>query len=78
MGYGTEAAMAWLGYWFQRLGLTEFLSYDPKLNLASYKVMQILGMQRTVALDFDYPSLPEGDPLRPMLVCRITNQVAQG
>jgi RimJ/RimL family protein N-acetyltransferase len=73
-GYTTEAALAWLDYGFQTLGLTEVLSYTPELNIASYRVMQRLGMQRVADLDFDYPSLPEGDPLRPMLVCRMTNQ----
>ena len=52
--------MAWLDYGFQRLGLTEVLSYTPKLNIPSYREIQRLGMQRLADLDLalDYPSLP--------------------
>jgi RimJ/RimL family protein N-acetyltransferase len=77
-GYVTEAALAWLDYGFQTLGLTEVLSYTPKLNIAFYREMQRLGMQRAADLYLDYPSLPEGGLLWPMLVCRMTNQAVLG
>ena len=56
----TEAALAWLDYGFQTLGLTEVLSYTPKLNIPSYREIRRLGMQRLADLDLalDYPSLP--------------------
>lgn len=70
-GYATEAAHAWLNYGFDTLGLTKIFSYTPKLNLPSQRVMQRIGMQREEDLDFDYPGLPENDPLRPMVVYRL-------
>ena len=63
-GYATEAARAWLRYGFDTLGLTEILSYTPKLNLPSQRVMRRSDMQHAQDLDFDYSSLAEGDPLR--------------
>ena len=70
-GYATEAARAWLRYGFDTLGLTEILSYTPKLNLPSQRVMRRSDMQHAQVLDFDYPSLAERNPLRPMVVCRL-------
>ena len=73
-GYATEAARAWLAYGFDTLGLSEIFSYTPRLNLASQRVMQRIGMQHAQALDFEYPALPEGHELRPMVVYRLPSQ----
>ena len=73
-GYATEAARAWLRYGFDTLGLTEILSYTPKLNLPSQRVMRRSDMQRAQDLDFDYPSLAEGNPLCTMVVYRLLSQ----
>jgi RimJ/RimL family protein N-acetyltransferase len=73
-GYATEAARAWLAYGFDTLGLSEIFSYTPRLNLASQRVMQRIGMQHAQALDFEYPALPEGHALRPMVVYRLPSQ----
>jgi RimJ/RimL family protein N-acetyltransferase len=71
-GFATEAARAWLDYGFAALGLAEILSYTPRQNIASQRVMQRIGMLHADDLDFDYPSLAEGHPLRPMVVYRLT------
>ena len=73
-GYATEAARAWLAYGFDTLGLSEIFSFTPRLNLASQRVMQRIGMQHAQALDFEYPALPEGHALRPMVVYRLPSQ----
>ena len=73
-GYATEAARAWLRYGFDTLGLTEILSYTPKLNLPSQRVMRRSDMQHAQDLDFDYPSLAEGNPLCPMVGYQVLSQ----
>ena len=77
-GYATEAARAWLAYGFNTLGLSEIFSFTPRLNLASQRVMQRIGMQHAKALDFEYPALPEGHELRPMVVYRLPSQTYVG
>jgi hypothetical protein len=37
-------------------------------------VMQRIGMQHAQALDFEYPALPEGHELRPMVVYRLPSR----
>ncbi len=74
-GYATKAARAWLDYGFAALDLAETLSYTPKQNIASQRVMQRIGMHH--ADDFDYPTLAEGHPLRPMVVYRLTRATYQ-
>ena len=73
-GYAAEAARAWLRYGFDTLGLTQVLSYTPKLNLPSQLVMRRSDMQRAQDLDFDYPSLAEGNPQCTMVVYRLLSQ----
>ena len=73
-GYAAEAARAWLRYGFDTLGLTQVLSYTPKLNLPSQLVMRRSDMQHAQDLDFDCPYLAEGNPLRPMVVYRVLSQ----
>ena len=63
-GYATEAASAVLEDGFNRLGLREIVSSTVPANARSIAVMARLGMTRDPAEDFDYPSLPEGHPLR--------------
>jgi hypothetical protein len=36
--------------------------------------MERLGMHRVPSEDFDHPSLPEGHPLRPHVLYRLTRQ----
>ncbi|MFZ1429726.1 MAG: GNAT family N-acetyltransferase [Geminicoccaceae bacterium] len=71
-GYATEAAAAVLGHAFGRLGLEQVVSFTVPANLRSRRVMERLGMTRAPADDFDHPSLPEGHPLRPHLLYRLS------
>lgn len=70
-GFASEAARAWLDYGFKVLNLPEILSFAPKLNLPSLKVMERIGMHRCAELDFEHPIIPEGHDLRPMSVYRL-------
>jgi len=43
----------------------------PTLNLRSRRVMEKLGLRRSVSDDFDHPRLPTGDPLRRHVLYRL-------
>ena len=70
-GYATEAARLALGYGFRTIALPEVVSFTSATNQRSRAVMERLGMRRDPAEDFDYPSLPEGHPLRRHVLYRI-------
>lgn len=70
-GYATEAARLALGYGFETLALPEVVAYTSVANHRSRAVMKRLGMRRDPADDFDYPSLPEGHPLRKHVLYRL-------
>jgi RimJ/RimL family protein N-acetyltransferase len=70
-GYATEAARLALGYGFGTVALPEIVSYTSATNHRSRAVMERLGMRRDPADDFDYPTLPEGHPLRPHVLYRL-------
>ena len=69
-GYATEAARAALAHGFGPLGLAEIVAFAVPGNLASRRVMERIGMQHDPGGDFDYPGLPEGDPLRRCVLYR--------
>lgn len=71
-GYALEAARAVLQYAFAHLQLDEVVAFTVPANLPSQGLMQRLGMQREAALDFEHPRLPQGHPLRPHVLYRIT------
>src|SRR3954454_21697910 len=64
-GYATEAARSALGYGFGTLALPEIVSFTSAANHRARAVMERLGMRHDAADDFDYPTMPEGHPLRP-------------
>ena len=70
-GYATEAARLALGHGFGPLALAEIVSFTSATNHRSRAVMERLGMRRDPADDFDYPTLPEGNPLRPHVLYRL-------
>jgi anti-anti-sigma factor len=72
MGYATEGARAALRYGSEVFGIDEFVSFTSKLNLRSQRVMRRLGMNRRARDDFDHPSIPPGNPLRPHVLYRAT------
>ena len=71
-GYASEAASAALGHAFGLLGLEEVVSFTVPANRRSRRVMERLGMTRLPADDFEHPSLPEGHPLRPHVLYRLS------
>ena len=62
-GYATEGAKAAVRFGFERLELTEVVSFTALVNRRSRAVMERLGMSNA-GEDFDHPALPEGHPLR--------------
>jgi ribosomal-protein-alanine N-acetyltransferase len=70
-GYATEAARLALGYAFETLALSDVVSFASVGNHRSRSVMVRLGMRRNPADDFDYPSFPEGHPLRRHVLYRL-------
>jgi RimJ/RimL family protein N-acetyltransferase len=70
-GYATEASRLALRYGFGALALSEIVSFTSATNHRSRAVMERLGMRRDPADDFDYPSFPEGHPLRRHVLYRL-------
>lgn len=70
--YAPEAARECLRVGFDELGFDEVLSFTAAVNRNSQRVMQKIGMARDVDGDFDHPGVPEGSPLRPHVLYRIT------
>jgi len=71
-GYATEAAVAAMTYGFDQAGLDEIVSFTVPANQRSRRVMERLGMRHDPEGDFDHPSLPDGDPLQPHVLYRMT------
>jgi len=69
-GYATEAAKAAIEDGFTRVGLNEIVALTTLTNLPSQRVMQRLGMTRT--LEFDHPALAAGNPLRCHVLYRLS------
>ncbi|HEX5928685.1 MAG TPA: GNAT family N-acetyltransferase [Solirubrobacterales bacterium] len=70
-GYATEAGRAALAHGFGPVGLEEIVSMTAVGNRRSRAVMERLGMTRDPADDFEFPTLPPGDPLRPHVLYRL-------
>jgi RimJ/RimL family protein N-acetyltransferase len=70
-GYATEAARLALGFGFRSLAFSEVVSFTSATNQRSRAVMERLGMHRNPAEDFDYPSFPDGHPLRRHVLYRL-------
>jgi RimJ/RimL family protein N-acetyltransferase len=72
-GYASEGARAALAFGFDRLGLTEIVSFTAVSNARSRRVMERIGMVRDVSGDFDHPNVPVGSPVRPHVLYRATS-----
>ena len=70
-GYATEGAKACLRVGFDQLGFEEIVSFTTLTNLPSIAVMKRIGMSNAHA-DFEHPAVPEGNPLRPHCLYKIT------
>ena len=70
-GFATEGGRAVLQVAFNRIGLSEVVSFTSLGNLRSRAVMERLGLRNTLS-DFEHPGVPEGHALRPHCLYRIT------
>ena len=68
-GYATEAAQAAIEDGFTRIGLREIVGLRPLTNIPSMRVMERLGMTRTI--EFDHPLVPENHRLRRHVLYRL-------
>lgn len=71
-GLAPEGGRAWLDYGFRVLKLPEIVAFTYRGNVPSQRVMEKLGMLRDEEGDFQHPGLPEGHPLRPHVLYRIS------
>jgi RimJ/RimL family protein N-acetyltransferase len=70
-GYAPEGARAAVAHAFGALGLDELLAFTAVGNAPSRRVMEMIGMTRDPADDFDHPNVPEGHPLRRHVLYRL-------
>jgi len=70
-GYATEAARASLAWAWANLATPTIVAITVLANVASWRVMEKIGMTRHPEEDFDHPDLPAGDPLRAHILYRI-------
>ena len=68
-GYATEAARAAIEDGFTRIGLNEIVALTALGHTASQRVMDRLGMTRTI--EFDHPMIAEDSPLRRHILYRL-------
>jgi RimJ/RimL family protein N-acetyltransferase len=73
-GFATEAARAAIQDGFERLDLDEVVSFTSTINARSRAVMGRLGMTRNRTDDFEHPSVPVGDSLRPHVLYRLARR----
>ena len=71
-GYATEAARAAIEDGFTRIGLTDIVALTTLGNMASQRVMERLGMTRTI--EFDHPAVAENSPLRRHILYRLSRE----
>lgn len=71
-GYAPEAATKCLEDGFMRIGLDEIVSFTTVSNDKSIRVMEKLGMTRNPKDDYSHPLLPEGHPLKPHVLFRLS------
>ena len=72
-GYATEGAKAAVEYGFNKIGLTEIVSFSVPANIKSIKVMERIGMQRDLEGDFVRPNVTIDSPLLLHILYRINN-----
>ena len=70
-GIAPEAATECVRHGFEDLGFDEIISFTAATNSKSRRVMDKIGLTRDPDGDFDHPSVPEGNPLRPHVLYRL-------
>jgi ribosomal-protein-alanine N-acetyltransferase len=71
-GYAPEAATECLRFAFDEVGLDEVISFTAVSNAKSRRVMEKIGLRRDPEGDFDHPGVPDGSPLKPHVLYRIS------
>lgn len=71
-GYATEAARAAIEDGFTRVGLNEIVALTTLQNKPSQRVMEKLGMTRTI--EFDHPAVAVDSPLRQHILYRLARE----
>lgn len=69
-GYASEAASASLDYAFETLDAPHVVALTSESNLASWRMMEKLGMDRRTELEFEDPDFPPRD--NPTIVYSVT------
>ncbi|WP_373542814.1 GNAT family N-acetyltransferase [Chamaesiphon sp.] len=72
-GYATEAARDVLKVGFDRLALSEIVSFTATINRRSRAVMERLGL-KLAAETFEHPIVPEGHILREHVLYRLSRE----
>jgi len=72
-GYASESAAACLHFAFETLELPEVVSFTTVKNIRSRAVMERLGMTHDPDGDFEHPNIPQGDPIRPHVLYRLSS-----
>jgi RimJ/RimL family protein N-acetyltransferase len=70
-GYATEGAKACLAYGFEKVRLSEIVSFTVPQNLRSIRVMEKIGMKRDPKGDFEHPKLAPDHRLSKHVLYRI-------
>ncbi len=71
-GLATEGARAVARYALDTLNLPGIVSFTVPANLRSRRVMEKIGMVHDPTGDFLHPNLPDGHPLRPHVLYRLS------
>ena len=69
-GLASEGATAVREWAHGPRGLEEIISFTAVINTRSQRVMEKIGLVRDPSADFDHPSVPVGNPLRPHVLYR--------
>jgi RimJ/RimL family protein N-acetyltransferase len=75
-GYATEAARAAIEDGFTRVGPREIVALTTLANTQSQRVMERLGMTRTI--EFDHPAVPPDSPPRRHILYRLAARPVEG
>jgi RimJ/RimL family protein N-acetyltransferase len=66
--------MECLRFAFDETGLEEVISFTAAINTKSRRVMDKIGLRRDPDGDFDHPGVPDGSPLKPHVLYRISRE----
>lgn len=70
-GYASEAARAWLEWFWPRYDEPRVIAFTATSNIPSQKVMSRIGMNYLPELDFAHPLVPDDSPVKDHVVYTI-------